>query len=108
MTAGALLANTDPETVAHALMDSVLQPGRFRGVVYHQHGSPGREEGWQVLDEQGHVMPKLSSPIAEADAFVIFDEAHCRCECLSDDIDVCLGPCVGGEHKAGKHTSCLA
>ena len=33
---------------------------------------------WRVRDQQGREWPLHSSPIMEKDAFVIFDERHCR------------------------------
>lgn len=36
------------------------------------------QAGWFVMDMRGRVMPKDRCPIVEADAFVLFDEAHCR------------------------------
>lgn len=46
---------------------------RVLGVVFYSRG------GWQVMDGTGHVQPKATSPIKEHEAFVVFDEARCRC-----------------------------
>eukprot|EP00899_Mesostigma_viride_P005774 jgi/Mesvir1/15198/Mv06434-RA.1 len=48
--------------------------GRFRGVVYFD---TARRE-WMVRDRSGSCVPLSRSPIAPADAFVIFDESRCR------------------------------
>ena len=51
---------------------------RFHGVVFY-----GRD-GWQVMDRRGHVQAKATSPIREHEAFVVFDEARCRCVRVPD------------------------
>ena len=38
--------------------------------------------GWAVMDRQKYCVPKARSPIKEADSFVVFDEARCRCGSL--------------------------
>lgn len=50
-----------------------LDAERFQGVCFFQD-----KEGWMIIDNQRHCLPRKSSPIAERDAFVIFDDARCR------------------------------
>ena len=103
--AGALLAGMDQEQVARHLLagfaarsDSVPSAGNSScsgnattagepttkvqgsgkarsvlGIVFY-----GRS-GWEVMDTHGHVQSKATSPIKEHEAFVVFDEARCRC-----------------------------
>jgi hypothetical protein len=47
---------------------------RYQGVCYFDSGS--RE--WTICDSLGRSLPRQASPVAERDAFVIFDEARCR------------------------------
>lgn len=44
----------------------------FKGVVFYN-------DGWQIMDLSGHIWQKAVSPIKEHEAFVVFDEARCRC-----------------------------
>eukprot|EP00892_Ulva_mutabilis_P010228 jgi/Ulvmu1/7578/UM038_0001.1 len=59
------------------------------------------QAGWYVMDLHGRVMAKDRCPIAEADAFVLFDEAHCRGSDMKLRPDACavltLGPDMGRE-----------
>ena len=60
--------------------------GRLRGVVFYATlgaGLPSSigQEGWYVMDMQKRIVSKNRSPLCEADAFVLFDEARCRCCC---------------------------
>jgi hypothetical protein len=52
-----------------------LEPSLFSGVTYYDEGL--RE--WAVLDRAGATAPLHTSPVAEADTFVIFDDSRCRC-----------------------------
>jgi hypothetical protein len=45
----------------------------FDGVVFHG------LSGWQVMGCAGHVDLESTSPIRAHQAFVVFDEARCRC-----------------------------
>eukprot|EP00798_Chlamydomonas_sp_ICE-L_P016366 gene16366-22568_t len=70
---GAILADTSNQNAAAYLLPK-LDPDRFKGVVYfdtslHQ---------WMALERRGRCQPLQSSPLAERDAFVIFDDARCR------------------------------
>ena len=73
--AGALLAGLEQQEVAQALVDTFKQQERckFLGVVFHS------RESWLVMDLGGFVEPLATSPIKEHRAFVVFDEARCRC-----------------------------
>lgn len=50
-----------------------LEGKRYQGVCFFF-----EREGWTVLDRLGRCLPRHSSPIAEREAFVIFDDARCR------------------------------
>lgn len=66
-------------------------PQRFRGVVFFAAKTAGLPKsidrsGWYVMDLQKRILSKNRSPIREAEAFVLFDEARCRyrhTSCLS-------------------------
>lgn len=45
-----------------------------RGVVYFDNNSAQ----WKIVSRDGRHWPKDSSPIHESEAFVFFDESHCR------------------------------
>jgi hypothetical protein len=49
------------------------QANSVQGVLFHG------MDGWQVMDNHGFCEPKATSPIKDHEAFVIFDEARCRC-----------------------------
>lgn len=69
---GALLTGVQLESAAE-YATSLLVGSRFKGVVYF-----GNSGDWVVcsLDLQKWALSR--SPIHESDAFVIFDESHCR------------------------------
>lgn len=46
----------------------------FQGVCYFD----AAHRAWMVADSRGRCVPRHSSPIAERDTFVIFDDARCR------------------------------
>ena len=86
---GAQLAGMSQQAAALHLVDGMQRGGSCTsaslGVVFFvSAGTKGADarhrlpEGWGVMDRQKHCMPKARSPIKEADAFVIFDEARCR------------------------------
>jgi hypothetical protein len=70
-----LLVGLELETAANYLIIAFKQQQAisFQGVLFH-----GRD-GWQVMDNHGFCEPKATSPIKDHEAFVIFDEARCRC-----------------------------
>ena len=91
--AGGLMAGTANDTVAAHLLPRL--PGAFQGVVYFD-----AEAGdWVVRDQRGLSWPKHSSPIPERNAFVYFDESHCRGADMQLRIDaravLTLGPRMG-------------
>ena len=65
MDAGALFAGKNEEIIDYLCL-------KFPAVVYFEEGS------WFVKDKRGNKWAKHSSPIDEADAFVYYDENHCR------------------------------
>ncbi|MEW5310745.1 MAG: hypothetical protein WDW38_002512 [Sanguina aurantia] len=69
---GALLAGISNRQAAEYLLQR-LDRRRFLGVSFFLEG-----HGWSVLDTHGRCLPCHSSPIAEREAFVIFDDARCR------------------------------
>lgn len=95
--AGAQLAGMEQMDVAKRLLDNTARAGSLAGPHGRVDGRPGvvlfadsssggldpaeqnQLQGWAVMDQQKHCLPKARSPIKEADAFVIFDEARCRC-----------------------------
>ena len=89
---GAQLAGSHQYMIASNFIDRLNdQPSsealQFRGVVFFVSKTgdlpPGVEqEGWYVMDLQKHITMKSRSPICEADAFVLFDEARCRYRAL--------------------------
>jgi len=76
--AGALLAGVSTEDSARYVLqkiESMRALGKFsmlRAVVFFHEGV------WKVCDFGGSVLPLRVSPITEKEAFVIFDEHHCR------------------------------
>lgn len=90
VAAGAQLAGTSQHKLASHMIDLLsgrLGPGatsgRLRGVVFYATlgaGLPSSigQEGWYVMDMQKRIASKNRSPLCEADAFVLFDEARCR------------------------------
>ena len=48
--------------------------GSFKGVCYFDPA----ERSWMVLEPSGRCLPRLTSPVPEREAFVMFDEARCR------------------------------
>lgn len=116
LRAGAQLADMELQDVAQHLMHALTSRQRSapasstpEGVVFFRaaEGAPARnsllkaQAGWHVMDRHGAVMPKDRCPIAEADAFVLFDEAHCRGSDMKLRPDACavltLGPHMGRE-----------
>jgi hypothetical protein len=62
------------------------------GVVFYNHtqasvpnGTSTLPTGWCVMDTQQYCCSKKRSPIHEADAFVLFDDARCRYESIMLD-----------------------
>ena len=78
MDAGALLAGVDLAGAAKYALE-LLRAERpdLHAVVYFDAAS-GYNGEWVLVDHQGGRWPKQRAPIAERDAFVIFDEARCR------------------------------
>eukprot|EP00798_Chlamydomonas_sp_ICE-L_P016735 gene16735-23007_t len=70
---GAILADTSNRNAADYVLP-ILDPDRFKGVVYFDTSL----QLWMALERRGRCQPKQSSPLAERDAFVIFDDARCR------------------------------
>lgn len=56
------------------LLSSPEAGGRFAGVCYFDEG----EDQWMVCDKRGRRLPRHVSPIREAQALTLFDEARCR------------------------------
>lgn len=71
------------EAAQHLLENMPHVHGGGRGclgvVFFVGAGNKGAEQGWHVMDRQKYCTPKARSPIKESEAFVIFDEARCRC-----------------------------
>lgn len=83
--AGAQLAGIHQHLIASSFIDRLNTSSclLFRGVVFFVSKTsdlpPGVEqEGWYVMDLQKRIALKSRSPIREAAAFVLFDEARCR------------------------------
>lgn len=73
---GALMAGLENDEVARRMI-SLLEENRndeIQGVVFFDK----TEASWVVLSPEGRQWPLGSSPIHERDAFVYFDESHCR------------------------------
>eukprot|EP00798_Chlamydomonas_sp_ICE-L_P024220 gene24220-9819_t len=70
---GAILADTSNRNAADYMLPN-LDPARFKGVVYFDTSL----QLWMALERRGRCQPLQSSPLAERDAFVIFDDARCR------------------------------
>ncbi|PRW58669.1 hypothetical protein C2E21_2704 [Chlorella sorokiniana] len=70
---GALLAGVSSRAAADFLL-SLLDRSRYWGVCYFDEG----ERQWVVCDLQGRRLPRHCSPIREAQACTLFDEARCR------------------------------
>ncbi|KAL4423252.1 hypothetical protein ABPG77_000044, partial [Micractinium sp. CCAP 211/92] len=70
---GAQLAGTSNSSAASFLLP-LLDRSRFRGVCFFDEG----QRQWAVLDLQGRCLPRDCSPIREAQALTLFDEARCR------------------------------
>lgn len=73
------------------------QVQQFKGVVFFASKTAGlpksiEHSGWHVMDKQKCILSKNRSPIHEADAFVLFDEARCRCG-PSHDAETVLQQC---------------
>jgi hypothetical protein len=51
-----------------------MDASRYQGVCYFDSAS----RKWTICDTLGCSLPRQASPVAERDAFVIFDEARCR------------------------------
>ena len=68
---GALIVGKTNEEVAVFLSDKLDR--EFQGVVFFQ-----EKEGWLVLERNGRRLPLGQSSVCERDAFVYFDESHCR------------------------------
>eukprot|EP00038_Savillea_parva_P003371 m.124697 g.124697 ORF g.124697 m.124697 type:complete len:1973 (+) comp11157_c2_seq1:733-6651(+) len=79
--AGALLAGVQARDVAKFLLTMNNADNDVNAVVYFDRSATDTTvngTGWVVEDRQGQQWPLKSSPIRERDAFVIFDEQHCR------------------------------
>jgi hypothetical protein len=73
--AGALLAGVALADAAAALLQLLFEAGSdLAGVVFFDASSAD----WVVRDRQGGTRPLKTSPLRERDAFVLFDERHCR------------------------------
>ena len=51
-----------------------LDRSHFSGVCYYDTA----ERSWMILEPDGRCLPRHASPVAERDAFVLYDEARCR------------------------------
>lgn len=75
--AGASMAGLTNKDVANAII-LMAQNSRFskkrKGIVYYENHT----KNWMVESWDKQCWPLGSSPIRECDAFVYFDEAHCR------------------------------
>ena len=71
---GALLAGVDLSDAADFLLDliSKTKSSQLKAVVFFRSGK------WILRDSQKSEWPQKSAPVRERDAFVIFDEYHCR------------------------------
>lgn len=103
------------ENVAEYLVKSLTErqhatpsSGAAEGVVFFRAAeclttpsSSKDRPGWYFMDMNGVIIPKERCPTAEADAFVLFDEAHCRGSDMKLHPDACavltLGPRMGRE-----------
>eukprot|EP00037_Helgoeca_nana_P031742 m.409107 g.409107 ORF g.409107 m.409107 type:complete len:3050 (+) comp28456_c0_seq1:346-9495(+) len=74
--AGALLAGVDLTHAATALL--LLCPTVTAVVFFARGGAAGGRGGWVVRTDEGMEWPLEQAPVKERDAFVIFDEQHCR------------------------------
>uniref|UniRef100_A0A7R9V0Q8 ubiquitinyl hydrolase 1 n=1 Tax=Chlamydomonas euryale TaxID=1486919 RepID=A0A7R9V0Q8_9CHLO len=70
---GALLAGPSNKGAAAYLLTK-LDSSTFKGVCYYD----SHHRQWMISEPQGRCQPRGSSPVAEADAFVLYDEARCR------------------------------
>lgn len=59
---------------AEYLLPRLLDEQRFLAVYYY---CPQQRQ-WMVLEKRGRCLPRHLSPIAERQAFVIYDDARCR------------------------------
>jgi hypothetical protein len=76
--AGALLAGVDLASAAAHVLQLLRDAGSpLQAAVYFDAAS-GHAGEWVVVDHQGGRWPKKRAPIAERDAFVLYDEARCR------------------------------
>lgn len=76
-----MLAGMELKDAAAFLLDKFQNVGsapsgnRLAGVKYHGTSA----QGWLVMDRGGYVESAKSSPIKDHNAFILFDEARCRC-----------------------------
>eukprot|EP00884_Botryococcus_braunii_P022386 jgi/Botrbrau1/8831/Bobra.0335s0018.1 len=72
---GALLAGASTRDAAmYSLANlELMDMGRFKGVCWYD-----ALWGWSICNMRGHTWARHNSPLLEREAFVIFDEAHCR------------------------------
>ncbi|CAN0109509.1 unnamed protein product, partial [Ascophyllum nodosum] len=77
---GAFLGRiTGGEAAAFLLSAEGQLSTQFRGVIFFDQNKRGATGGgWTVLDREGRYAPLNASPIMEAEAFCIYDEARCR------------------------------
>jgi len=71
---GALLAGTDLCKISSGLLN-MLPVNEFGGVLFYDDEI---YHDWVVMERSGRLLPKDISPIAEREAFAIFDEPRCR------------------------------
>ena len=80
--AGALLAGVELADAGAMLLGLLREAGSpLQAVVYFQRtaGGQGADGGeWVLADSLGRRWPLRLAPVRERDAFVVFDERHCR------------------------------
>lgn len=73
--AGALMAGMSNEEVASKLLEAFAdREDGTKGVFYYCNTTGG----WMVLGKEGRKWPSGLSPLDAKEAFVFFDESHCR------------------------------
>jgi hypothetical protein len=59
---------------AHYLLPRLDAARGFKGVCFYDEA----QGTWAVLEPNGRCAPRSASPLAEADTFVVYDDARCR------------------------------
>ncbi len=69
-----LLSPPDYCRVAAQHVVQHMDQARYQGACFYDQD----KHAWTILAPDGRCLPRHTSPIAERDTFVIFDDAHCR------------------------------